>query len=209
MANEEIRLANIETALRSACALFIENGIYNTTREMLSRASGISRRSLERYFPSMTDCVVQTAEWFGREVYENLQAVELLEKKNVPACKIFRFLFDDLRRIYLKEPRIFACYAEFKAYLYRNSEQRDVDYRKFMDAVGFRIILKRIFELGAKDGTVKYHYTPESDARYLTNAIISYFSSVVLLYDTQPELAKQYIDTYIEDTLRVYCVAEG
>jgi AcrR family transcriptional regulator len=205
MANEEIRQANVEIVLQTAITLFIENGIENTTREMIARASGLSRRSTERYFPTKTECVVQAAEWFGRQLYEKSGTRKMLQNPESLGSDILRSYLEEVKGILLKEQRVFACYAEFKAHLYRNSEHRDVDYRRFAEAVGCRKMLQSIFERGREDHTVYTHTTPESNARYLTNSIMSYFSNVVLLYDTDEELMRQYIDTYIEDTWNQYC----
>jgi AcrR family transcriptional regulator len=208
MPNEEIRLANIENVLQTSIGLFIENGIHNTSREMIARASGLSRRSTERYFPSMSDCVEQTAIWFGSKLYQNFRAREMLQKGNYPASEILKVFLDELKQIAYAEPRILVCFAEFKAYLYRHSKHRDSDYRKFVGAVGCRSILQRIFELGEEDGTVRYQNDPEADARYLMNMIMSCFATAVLIYDTQPELMRQYIETYVSDAWRLYCGQE-
>jgi AcrR family transcriptional regulator len=203
MANEEIRQANIETVLQTTIKLFIENGIQNTTREMIARASGVSRRSTERYFPAKSDCVVQAAEWFGRYLYNKFQSAKMLDDGKYTAAEILESYLGELKKLLFEEPRVYVCYAEFKAYLYRNSENRAADYRKFMDAVGCRQILQRIFELAETDGTLVWQHEPKAHARYLTNTIMGYFSNVVLLYDTRPELMEQYVDTYISDTLNL------
>jgi AcrR family transcriptional regulator len=205
MPNEKIRIANIETVLQTSIGLFIENGIQNTSRETVARASGLSRRSTERYFPSMTDCVVETAEWFGRELYKGFRARDMLRDTDAAASEILKVFLGELKQLAYDEPRLFACYAEFKAYLYRNSDHRDADYARFIEAAGCRSILRSIFLRGAKDGTVKYQNSPEADARYLMNMVISYFATAVLFYDSQPEIMRQYIDSYVEDTLYIYC----
>jgi hypothetical protein len=148
---------------------------------------------------------VRVAEWFGKDLYDNYQSRQLLDGEQHTAAEILKTYFAELRRILIEEPRIYVCYAEFKAYLYRNSEHRDVDYRRFMEAVGCRKILQRIFELGAKDGTIRSRNTPEAEARYLTNTIMAYFSNAVLLYDTQPDVMVRTIDQYIEDTWNLFC----
>jgi AcrR family transcriptional regulator len=205
MANEEIRLANIEIVLQTTMKLFLEHGIENTTREMIARASGLSRRSTERYFPTKSACVVEVAAWYGKKLREESLSAQLIDDHTHTAAELLKLFLYEMKQILIDDPRIFACYAEFKAYLYRNSEHRDQDYRRFADAVGSRDVLRKIFETGEKDGTVTAHYGPEANASYLINTILSYFSNVVLLYDTQPELLKQFIDNYITDTWKLYC----
>jgi AcrR family transcriptional regulator len=205
MPNEEIRIANIETVLRVSVGLFIENGIQNTTREMISRASGLSRRSTERYFPTMTDCVVQAAVLIGMETYKQFGAKRMLGTPGYQASDIFKIFLDELKQIVFDEPRILVCLSEFKTYLYRNSEDRVADYKKFADAMGCRRIFKKIFELGAEDGTVKKITRPEIDAGYLTDELTSYFTTAVLLYDTQTQVLRRRIEDYIADTWNNYC----
>jgi AcrR family transcriptional regulator len=204
MANEEIRIANMENVLRTTIDLFLEYGIQNTTREMIARASGLSRRSTERYFPTKRDFVVQAAEWFGHDLYNRFQSVKMLESDEYTAIEILRAYLIEFKHLLVNDPRIFVCYAEFKSFLYRNSDDRYSDYMKFADAVGLRRMLQQLLERGAQDGTIISHYKPEAAARYMSNTITSYFSSAVLLYDTKPELMEQYLDDYISDTLSLY-----
>lgn len=207
MTNEEIKVSNIDRALDTAVKLFVKDGIYNTTREKIARESGLSRKSTERYFPTMNDCVVQASVWVGQKIREQFKGLrtELLESGEYTAKEVLITVFAELRQIVDIEPRLFAFYAEYKAYLYRNSPDRAGDYRKFMESIRFRHLLQSIFELGQKDGTVTCHQDPETNARYLTNTIMAYFSNAVLLYDTQPELLKQTVEKYISDTIDMYC----
>jgi AcrR family transcriptional regulator len=204
LANEAIRVANVETVLEAAIQLFIEYGIENTTREMIARASGVSRRSTERYFPTKTECVVKAAEWYGQKLNDNFRTRTMFDGTH-KASEILMTLFQEIRGILVKDTRIFAMYAEFKAYLYRNSQHRDQDYLRLMNAVGARRELEHIFILGQKDGTVISHYTPENSAKYLIHTIMAFFSNAVLLYDNKPEVMMRYIDEFINETWNLYC----
>jgi hypothetical protein len=73
-----------------------------------------------------------------------------------------------------------------------------------MNAVGARRELEHIFIMGAKDGTVISHYTPENSAKYLIHTIMAFFSNAVLLYDSKPEVMMQYIDEFINETWNLY-----
>lgn len=205
MANEEIRLANIEKVLQTAINLFVENGIENTTREMLARSSGVSRRSTERYFPTKTDFVLQASVWFAKSLIKNLNSVRMLEEDIYNADEILRTFFEELEQALLKEPRIFIGFSEVKGYIYRNCQNRADDYQNLLESIGWRRILQKIFEKGEKDGTLKCPFGPEKTARYLANTIVSFFSNLVLLYDKQPELMKTYSTTYITDMWKLYC----
>lgn len=205
MANEEIRRANIETVLQAAINLFIEHGIENTTREMLARASGLSRRSTERYFPTKPDCVVQAAAWFAKALTEDLECMKMLEEGNHAADEVLRKFFEDMKLSLMKEPRIFICFAEAKGYIYRNCNDRATDYKNFLEAIGWRRILQKIFEKGEQDGTLKCQFGPEKTARYLANTMVSFFSNLVLLYDKQPDVLEDCVTTYLTDMWNLYC----
>lgn len=205
MANEEIRRANVEKVLQTAIDLFVEHGIENTTREMLARASGLSRRSTERYFPAKTDCVVQASQWFARALFENLESTKMLEDGSHPADEILRTFFEELKHSLLKEPRIYIGFAEVKGYIYRNCEDRSTDYQNLLEAIGWQQVLQKIFERGEQDGTLQCQFSPEKTTRYLANTIVSFFSNLVLLYDQQPEMLEHCADIYITDMWNLYC----
>jgi AcrR family transcriptional regulator len=171
---------------------------------MIARASGVSRRSTERYFPTKTECVVKAAEWYGQKLNDNFRTRTMFDGTH-KASEILMTLFQEIRGILVKDTRIFAMYAEFKAYLYRNSQHRDQDYLRLMNAVGARRELEHIFILGQKDGTVISHYTPENSAKYLIHTIMAFFSNAVLLYDNKPEVMMRYIDEFINETWNLYC----
>jgi AcrR family transcriptional regulator len=206
VANEEIRLKNIDLALQTTMTLFLRYGIENTTREMIARESGLSRKSLERYFTGKADCVVQTAEWMGRCLRHEVRAFssDLFVDGRHTAADILEMYLEDLGKLLFGEPRIFICFVEFKAFIYRNSENSQRDYKRFLDAVGYRRLFQRIFALGVQDGTVATNSDLESESRYLANTLISFFSSVAL-YNIGSEQMKRYIDQYITDTMHLYC----
>ncbi|MEA5049960.1 MAG: TetR/AcrR family transcriptional regulator [Oscillospiraceae bacterium] len=55
MANEIVRQQNIQIVLQQAMKLFVENGVENTSMEMIARASGLTLRSVQNYFHARND----------------------------------------------------------------------------------------------------------------------------------------------------------
>jgi AcrR family transcriptional regulator len=206
LANEELKAKNIDLAVRTSVRLFIENGIQNTTREMIARESGLSRRSTERYFATKKDCVVQSAVWLGKVVHDRFtQSVEALFNDAKHTAKdILEAYLAQWRELLVTEPRIYVFYTEFKSFLYRNSDDREGDYKKFIVATGYRTVFRRIFELGEMDGTLSSVEDPESIAGYITNTLIGCFANAVLVYDTQPEKMYSRVDKYISNTIKLY-----
>ena len=205
MANEEIRLANMEKVLQVAVALFIEHGIENTTREMLARSSGLSRRSIERYFPAKSDYVVQAAIWYAKVLAQRLESEKMLDGDQYTADQVLKAFFAELKAELVEEPRIFVCFAEAKGFIYRNCEDRANDYQRLLDAIGWQRILQKIFEKGGKDGTLKSNHDPEKIARYLANTIVSFFSNLVLLYDRDPATLEESAERYLTDMWKMCC----
>jgi AcrR family transcriptional regulator len=69
MANEQIKAQNIELVLNKTYHLFLKHGIERVTKEMIAHESGLSRRTIDRYFTDKTDCVLQVAEWVVRNIH--------------------------------------------------------------------------------------------------------------------------------------------
>jgi AcrR family transcriptional regulator len=205
MANEEIKRKNVDLALQTAAELFIDHGIENTTREMIARTSGLSRKSIERYFPSKASYTVQAAEWLGRQLRQEVRPFSESMLSAHTAAELLAFYLDDLKQLCLRRPRVFIFFTELKAFIYRNSEDSERDFTRFMDAAGYRKLLERIFRKGAEDGTIEHHADSIAEANYLSNTLISSFSTAVLLYDVRPDRMERFLDQYIADTIHLYC----
>lgn len=58
MAHEIVRQRNVQNAMQQALKLFVENGIENTSMEMIARASGLTLRSIQNYFHTRTNLYI-------------------------------------------------------------------------------------------------------------------------------------------------------
>jgi AcrR family transcriptional regulator len=203
MANEEKKARNIDLALKTAAELFLEQGIENTTREMIAKRSGLSRKSLERYFAVKNDCVVRTGEWMGGQLRTQLRSgpEELYDGGGYSALQLLELFLEDIKQLFLKEPRIFICYMETKTFIYRNSPDGKRDYERVLNAFGWQLLLQRIFKLGEQDGTVVAHTGPGPESNYIFDLIMSFFTSMALLHQESPERMEEYIQRYIGNVL--------
>jgi AcrR family transcriptional regulator len=210
VANEEVRIKNIELALETAAGLYLENGVENVTREMLAKASGLSRKSLERYFPDKTTCVVKTAQWIGKHLWEKIQVEpDPSGYGHYTAAQLLEMFFHAVEEIFMGEPRFFILYMEIKNYIYRNSPDPVGDYASALMALGWMDSLRRIFKLGETDGTVVSDSGYQSAAQYTYDMMMAFFSSMALLHKDQPEQMQVYIQRYLGNMIGHYCVRDG
>ena len=88
VANEIVRQMNIQNVLQQAMELFTENGIENTSMEMIARASGLTLRSIQNYFHTRNDLYVsllkrsyaleieEMKDFFGSKGYQSKTGAE-------------------------------------------------------------------------------------------------------------------------------------
>lgn len=99
MANEEVRLRNIQTVLDSAGELFLEFGVQNTTFRMIAEKSHLSIRSVHRYFKSKTEIAAEVYQLKMKECIEEgtkllKWATQKLEgQKQVEAIFAFQYSY--------------------------------------------------------------------------------------------------------------------
>lgn len=119
---------NIDSVLQTAYALFLQNGIENTTKEMLVRASGISRSSVDRYFKTKLDCVLQTAQWVRNNVTDkNISVQQYLRDQTHTGFELLRIYLEIVRDIMFNNPDVFALCVECRTFVYADFSH-DVQY---------------------------------------------------------------------------------
>ncbi len=207
MANEELRMQNIELALKASAELFIEYGPENTTKVMIAEKSGLSRRSIERYFKSGMECLLQTSAWLARHAHKDMTVYkeDIFLGGKCTAEEILNIYLNEVKELFIKEPRIFMCYVEIKTFIYRNSQNCQQDYERFSDALGILTLIRRIFKMGAKDGTINTSADYRTEAEYFYQMMIYYFSGLTLQYDMNPEKTLENIDEFIANMRKAYC----
>jgi AcrR family transcriptional regulator len=175
---------------------------------MVVRDSGLSRKSIERYFPTKNDMVVGALKWLGTNLQGNIRVFEpgTFSEGKYTAAQIMALFMLDLKRLFFREPRVFVLFTEFKAFIFRNSDDIERDYRIFMEAVGYRALARKVFALGEEDGTVRPLADSESEARYFTNMLVSYLSNIVLVYGRDRQKMEELVDKYMENIMHIYNV---
>jgi AcrR family transcriptional regulator len=208
MANEELKMQNIELSLKTAAGLYMKYGPNNTTKSLIAKESGLSRRTIERYFKSEMDCVMQTTNWISKNMHSHMFAYsdEIFDNGERTAADILELYLRETKKLFDAEPRMFILYTEVKTYIYRNSDNTDRDFETFSDLLGVRSLVRRIFKKGSEDGSllIKTDYLTASESFYTT--MIYYYADVTLKYKNEPQKASVAIDEYIENMLWIYCM---
>jgi AcrR family transcriptional regulator len=208
MANEDVKIRNIEISLRATAELFIKYGPSNTTKEMIAKQSGLSRRSIERYFKSNMDCVLQTSVWISERSHFDMSAYsdEIFSDGKHTASEILEIYLNEVKKTFPKEPRLPICYIEIKTYIFRNSDDCVRDYEKFTEDLGVRSLVRRIFKLGAQDGSIYFKSDYITAAEYFYEMLMHYLSNISMIYEQYPEKALEILGNYIKNTLQRYCI---
>lgn len=156
MPNEELREKNRKEVLSQAIACFIEKGIEASTLNMIASRSGVTTRSILRYFHSKENLVgiviaeilssmyAPMKELFDSEEYINLTGMEQL-------MSMF-----DLRARYARENTYrILCLTELEIYFTKRMQDAKL-YRQYYDCLHFlSASIEAAVRKGIEDGTVK------------------------------------------------------
>jgi AcrR family transcriptional regulator len=208
MANEQLKAQNLQKVYKAAFQLFLDNGIENVTKEMISQESGLSRRSIDRYFIDKKDCVIKVAEWFLGNLRDktslDFPSSIFIDGKHTGAG-IFRSYMFYLKKTFFEEPRIFILYSEFKMFVYRNFSENDQGYSLLIEFMGNRNLRQRIFELGKNDGSLSDEVNWINEEEYFCESFFAFLGNLGLSFTQHPidELSAR-VDQRINNTLAIY-----
>ena len=83
MKNEEIRLENKKKTIDAALRCFMKYGIENVSQNLLSKETGLSLRSINRFFAGKDDLIIHAIDQLAQEMSANCAlAQEYIQKKN-------------------------------------------------------------------------------------------------------------------------------
>jgi AcrR family transcriptional regulator len=204
--NEEVKMQNVDRTLKVATELYLQYGIEGTTKEMIVKASGLSRKSIDRYFSDKLTCVLQVARWVGINVWGELNRNyprSVFEGRYTGATLLQMYMLD-LKKIFMKEPRLFVFYADFKIYFSRNSKDYQRDYAALLDTIGCRRLTEKIYTLGKSDGSLPKEIDPKEEAEYFCRATFGFLTNMAIAHECEPEVANDKIDRYIGGVMMLY-----
>jgi AcrR family transcriptional regulator len=207
MANEQIKIRNLEHTIDVTFNLLLQYGIESLTKEMIARESGLSRKSIDRYFSSKVDCIMAVAE----NALEKIRAEELknfpdgiFENGEYTGIQLLKKYMEDLKRVFLAEPRLLVLYNELKIYIYRHGKSQTKDYATLIDWLGNRQLRKKIYKLGKEDGTIKSN-NDVSTEEYFAESFFGFLSNLAMSCDSHSaqEIEEQ-INKRIANTIALY-----
>ena len=205
MSSEAVKERNMELALATAFELFLKNGIENTTKEMLVRASGLSRSSVDRYFPTKLSCVLAVAQWAGRNYREKsvpLQSIFADGAKSGAA--MLKEYFKAVQALLYEKPDLFVLGVECRAFIYRNASQDKDAEEAIYHALGPSALLKKILERGLADGSITVAIDPEVEAVVVRESLIGFLASMALSYTKATTGDRSLVEYFINRVLIRY-----
>jgi AcrR family transcriptional regulator len=208
MANEEIKLQNLNHALETTYKLYLDYGIDQVTKEMIAKNSGLSVKSISRYFTSKTDCVIRVAEWLMSNVRARISdryPDRMFTSGEYTGAQLLRQYMNDVKELFLHEPRIFVLYSEFKLYVYRNCENVEQGYTLLCNWAGNRRLRMKIYQLGREDGSMPNDLDLEVEEEYFCESFFGFLSNLAISFELHSrEESEKQIDYRIENTVALY-----
>jgi AcrR family transcriptional regulator len=208
MANEELKAQNLNTALETTYRLFLEYGIDKVTKEMIARSSGLSVKTIGRYFSNRTECVIRVMEWVmqsGRLYVGELFPERVFKDGKHTGAQLLRQYMEEMKRLFFEEHRVFALSAEFRIYVHRNCEDYEQGYTMLWNWMGNRRLRQRIYKLGVEDGSFPKNLDLLIEEEYFCESFFGFLSSLSMSYEyhSREEIERQ-LDQRIENTMFLY-----
>jgi AcrR family transcriptional regulator len=208
MSNEEIRERNLEHVLEVAHDLFLEYGIEAVTKEMISRQCGLSRRTLDRYFVDKKDCVIRTMEYYMVGIRKGIMSRytdEMFAGDTYTGADLLRMYMMDVKEVFLRDPRHFVLYSEYKLYVYRNCEDYEQSYSMLCNWLGSRGLRQRIYAKGRQDGSMPTNLDLYIEEEYFSESFFGFLANLALSMEQHSlEEMETQIDKRIDNTLLLY-----
>ena len=160
MPNEQLKENNIQKTLESGLKCFLMKGIEGTQLNDIVALSGISRRSVLRYFNCKEKFVIAVLTFFGDYQYE--YGCQLYYKNLKPRCsglEALKAYLNAVKTIFLENSSYFALLAEGELFLCHSKCQTNSVINNYVgNFTASSKALQYILEQGIKDGSIK-HFT--------------------------------------------------
>jgi AcrR family transcriptional regulator len=207
MVNEGVKVQNIELALTKAAELVLGCGIEGTTKEMIARESGLSRKSIDRYFSDKPKCMLQVAKLIGKSVWQSIneQYLDMMTSKGkYTGASLLEMYMDAVKSVFMRRTSLFVFYMELMIYSYRHSDDFQRDYAELTDSIGCRRLVESIFLVGEQDGSLRKQADAKTQAEYFSRSYFSFLSNMAIDYKERTESALLQIDLYIGRAMNLY-----
>jgi AcrR family transcriptional regulator len=191
-----------------SCKLFVENGIENVTKEMIADASGLSRKSIDRYFEGKADCVIRIMEWLLYAIRDSMTMKyphSIFTDGEHSGAELLRKYMVDIKAMFLKWTNVFVLFSEYRNFVYRNSNELERRYTDMLNMVGSHRIRMRIFTLGMEDGTLRSDIDARRAEHYFVEMYLGYLSQLATSgEDYSEEEKKMRLDIFINMLMTLF-----
>jgi AcrR family transcriptional regulator len=185
----------------------LSQGIDGTTKEMIARSSGLSRKSIDRYFTEKPAYMLKIAKRIGDSVWKSVNgrySNDMFTGGKYTGADLLEMYMQDIKSLFMHKTSIFVFYMEFKIYFSRHDSNYVKDYQDLSNSVGCKRLVESIFILGQIDGSLSVPSDPSTEADSFCRAYLSFLSDMALSYEDQKEETVRKIDRYIDRMLNLY-----
>lgn len=207
MANEMIREQNVEKVLSTAYESFLSEGIEKTTQAMIAHKTGLSLRTVSRYFASKDEMVVLVAKYVLDAVKASPQTTAAdLRAMGKSGIELLELYFAHVKAAYLKNPSVYLLRVEFDIYFSRNKVFGNNMYDSVVAETNSRPMLHEIFIIGGNDGTIRCTSDVDFEVRLLCNGYLGFICALALKSAARMEAedAEEQLDLFFARLLDQY-----
>lgn len=192
MPNEELRERNRKEVLRQAIACFMEHGIEASTLSNIAARSGVTKRSILRYYKTKDQLIEQVIGELLDTTYASLHAY--LNSDEYRAANGMTQLMNvfDMRAQFTKEnPHIILCLTELEVYFTKRMRNLEV-YRHYYASFGFlATVVENAISKGLEDGSIRCGLAQSTAADLIAIGYKGLLQRMCLIYANQ-DLVKEY-----------------
>jgi AcrR family transcriptional regulator len=207
MPSSAVKVINLDSVSEVTYKLFEEYGIDKVTKEMIAKESGLSRKTIDRYFPDKTSYVLHVVGWVLEAINNELQQIFTDEvfKDGHTGAQLLQMYMEYLRDLFLKKPKIFVLYTEFRLYIYRNFQNYEQQYARIWGRMDHSRLRCKIYEKGKRDGSFSKDLNTLAENKYIAESFVGFLSNLAISFNGQSkEEMENQINMQIADTIEFY-----
>lgn len=193
-ADKPWKLARAQKIMEAGYGLFSAQGIEKVTMPEVAEASGVSRATLFRYFPTKLDLVVAIGTWKFDDILDDYESRLTPDAgASMTASERMRRYLDGYLDLYHNHHDLLRFNYNFNGYLSHRQKNTFEQRQPYMDMVdGFKARFHEIYELGLKDHTLNTDISEasmfSSSFHIMLAAVTRYAAGLVYVSDgTDPE----------------------
>lgn len=163
MSLDELRERNKQKVTETALECFVNKGIFNTKISEIAEASGLTDRSIYRYFENKVDLVLQAALLFwdsnvkkAEQVYNNSMVNELRGTEQI------REVLLSYAQLYFTDRKRLIFIHEAEIFLYHERKGSHLSSRPPLPYSSFSAPLSKAIKRGLEDGSIRKDINHES-----------------------------------------------